>query len=1572
VWSWNIAASHADSDSAVAPQHALYAWSADGGKQAVAQGGTIRIAGAVAGASTLVVAVTLGNVTALALDPAGKLLAAGTSTGHLLVWSDFRKPALFDKQVAATEIPCVAFSDDGQWVAAGGESIHVLETQRGEPAGKSQDIGSWVTALAFGAQKELAAGDFAGRLHIFGADGTSTASLIAAEGSVTQVVYDSHRTYLATAGADGLVKVWGQNRSSPVAQLKETSGVLALAFHPSKPILSVGTRDSAVTTWDLDSQRKLRTLPLGNQSASAMAFRGEDTLMIGLQASPPDRDPALHLLVIAGGTEQATAAADAQAVAEAMVKAARGTFARIDRRELVQPGVDGKQLRDTLQLIARDSTVDDALWVYCAGAAPAKTQPSGGIELSSGTVVTAQQLSEWLNDVAAARQTIVFDAPGATAMQSALRKIDTAQDHSRQGQHRPQAQDRKRLYLAFDRDSQPAQNEAIAPSAAMLIEGLSGAADQFPKDGRITAGELRTYLDQQSLLLAGRGFQGKFELDGNDFDLYSQQSRGASLKQPRLEAQPSEAVFQHRHDYALLIASDQYDAWPALTNPVQDANALKKELEARYGFQVELLTNPTQEQIYGVLALYQQKAYQPGDQLMIFFAGHGDFDENAHEGFLVAKDSRLPATDVNRNTLIPHSRLRNYIDNIPANHVMVIMDVCFGGTFDRKIAESGGARGSMYEDQPVDKLFVQHAQYTTRVFLTSGGKQYVPDGEPGHNSPFVHNLLAELRNPARDRGYITFADLQSAVEPTKPSPVWGSWGKNDAGSDFFLISRSGAQPKVAERTRDLPRPESLVNQRTVVCVVGFKNLSGDLSASVLGDEITELVTNGLGAGDKLNVVPSQERDEMKRSLPLENLSSYSNQTLMQIRQNTHADIVIAGSYMAPREAGGPLYVTFAIQDAQNGGTIDTFNLPGTQAGIFDLVRQANANLLSKLGVSDLSQDQLTQASAGMPKSVKAIEYYSDAMRRLHRGEAMAAVDLLTKADAAEPGVAFIQSGLADAWMELGYDKRAIAAATAALGLSAGMPAQEAASIRGQLSELQGKLSDAMDVYNALALFNPDKLQFGLKLAEIETKAGQGSKALAGLAGLEQLPLPAGSDPRIALDEAQAYEALGEYTRMAASSKKAQQSAAANGARLLEAKANLTLCWAERNLGDQEQALEICRQSYDLYQRIGDKLGMARSQSRTGTILADKSDYSAALAKYRDSADLTNAIGARTDHAGVLEDIARVQIALGHSEDAAATVDEMVALAREVEDSELLVDALFFRADQAHNDGDIRKAQEYLDEALKLAENSANENAKARVASFQAGYGLERGTLDQALASARQCVEIRTRNGDRSGTGVCLQRQGDVLLAQGKIGDARTAYAAAANAFRELKQPGDEAAVWVAQAVLERDDGSIADAERLATKASEEFAREKDVDMQALALSALLDAQVSGGVKPGKEKLVLAGRTWDELAKLHPEDPDVRIEAWMAEARYRAGLSAFDEALQVATQARSACKQRGRVDCELESQLLVDEIDVAAGKNDEAIPDLRDLAANAARLGFLRIGDKANKILAMQGKTAESR
>ncbi|MBP6721260.1 MAG: hypothetical protein KA239_02995, partial [Bacteroidia bacterium] len=80
-------------------------------------------------------------------------------------------------------------------------------------------------------------------------------------------------------------------------------------------------------------------------------------------------------------------------------------------------------------------------------------------------------------------------------------------------------------------------------------------------------------------------------------------------------------------------------------------------------------------------------------------------------------------------------------------------------------------------------------QFKTRRYLTSGGKEYVPDGAPGSHSPYARKFLDALRNYGGHDRIMTLAELVLYFERLMPEPRFGEFGGNEPGSDFLFIAR---------------------------------------------------------------------------------------------------------------------------------------------------------------------------------------------------------------------------------------------------------------------------------------------------------------------------------------------------------------------------------------------------------------------------------------------------------------------------------------------------------------------------------------------------------------------------------------------------------------------------------------------------------------------------------------------------------------------------------------------------------------------------------------------------------------
>ena len=251
-----------------------------------------------------------------------------------------------------------------------------------------------------------------------------------------------------------------------------------------------------------------------------------------------------------------------------------------------------------------------------------------------------------------------------------------------------------------------------------------------------------------------------------------------------------------RHDYALLFGVNSYehfDPWHKLNNPIPDVEAIGDELQNRYGFVVELVRDPNRNEILTKINEYAQKQYNENDQLLILFAGHGYFEETNDMGigYLVASDALPPEADLGKSSYISHGDLRERIENMGCEHIFLMIDACFSGTFDPLVAQFNRARGAnrIPDDISRPEFIKQTLAHKTRWYLTSGGKAYVSDGRPNQHSPFARRVLEALRSNSGKHGILTLDDIRRYVEKVTPQPRVGEFGTNAPGSNFLFIRK---------------------------------------------------------------------------------------------------------------------------------------------------------------------------------------------------------------------------------------------------------------------------------------------------------------------------------------------------------------------------------------------------------------------------------------------------------------------------------------------------------------------------------------------------------------------------------------------------------------------------------------------------------------------------------------------------------------------------------------------------------------------------------------------------------------
>ncbi len=194
-----------------------------------------------------------------------------------------------------------------------------------------------------------------------------------------------------------------------------------------------------------------------------------------------------------------------------------------------------------------------------------------------------------------------------------------------------------------------------------------------------------------------------------------------------------------------------------------------------------------QSQVLDKLREYAEKKFRWKwiSYLVIFFAGHGFYDDTFKEGFVVTRES-LP-DDPGRNSYLRHSVLRSTINNNPCQHIFFASWMfCFGGTFDDNVGTRAMDDDTYREPSQSEIAITRKLKFKTRKYLTSGGKEYVSDGIAGRHSPFAKQLIEGLEKGMGNDGILTLSELMTYVETLKTSPQFGKFGADQLGSDFVF------------------------------------------------------------------------------------------------------------------------------------------------------------------------------------------------------------------------------------------------------------------------------------------------------------------------------------------------------------------------------------------------------------------------------------------------------------------------------------------------------------------------------------------------------------------------------------------------------------------------------------------------------------------------------------------------------------------------------------------------------------------------------------------------------------------
>lgn len=425
--------------------------------------------------------------------------------------------------------------------------------------------------------------------------------------------------------------------------------------------------------------------------------------------------------------------------------------------------------------------------------------------------------------------------------------------------------------------------------------------------------------------------------------VYAQSNRGVIIN-----VDQSKSISSGKY-HAIIISENNYldEKFPDLIEPKNDADNLMSLLVSKYLFKSEdiiRLIDPTRANILDAID-QKRKTLSLDDNLIIFYAGHGYWDEVLKMGYWLPSDAKKDS----KSNWVSNTDLTLYLSAFESNHVLLVADACFsGGIFKTR------SIGDM--DQGTKRLY----ELKSRKAITSGNLKEVPD-----NSVFMKFFLKELE--LNQSTFLTSDQLFAKIRPnilnnSTTEPLYGViHNTGDEGGEFVFYSPNAKEEISNEITElsvsintDVKRSitevinseNKLIDKPKIVAIIAFDNTSGKESEyGDLGGPLRDMLTTDLKSVQNLTMVDRQALEKLLNEQNLNNSKGFDQSTATKIGKLLGAEVIITGTYF---EFFGSLRVDAKFINVETGEIAFSVGVDGAREKFFDLKKTLANMIVEKL------------------------------------------------------------------------------------------------------------------------------------------------------------------------------------------------------------------------------------------------------------------------------------------------------------------------------------------------------------------------------------------------------------------------------------------------------------------------------------------------------------------------------------------------------------------------------------------------------------------------------------------------